>query len=122
MFHRFRCDLGHEWVVHSTDAATHSGTVKLCPEGHGAVVDKLEKPVREYYYSVLPAERLVASVQGDKVICRDMYYILASHMNGQSCYITHEPFTLVVACDMLRQLLSSLSFDPSRSQDFSNND
>ena len=106
MYFRYSCDYGHEWIVF-LPGTSRQESVQLCLHGHEAVTEVKEVPMREYYASLVPAEREIATTRGFRTICTDKYYVLVQWMIGERSVISLDPLPLADACDLLRMCLTN---------------
>jgi hypothetical protein len=110
MFHRFRCDYGHEWVLFSEALRRSLSAAQPCPQGHEAVTEQREAPVHKYYCSIIPAER---TLSGGNVIGKDLYHVLVSEIGGSNSWISTRPMPLDSASEVVRICLSTSNYNPT---------
>jgi hypothetical protein len=113
MFHRFRCDYGHEWVLFSEALPRHLSAAQPCVEGHEAVTEQRETPVHKYYCSIIPAERTIESRSGGNVIGKGLYLVLVSEIGGSNSWISTRPMPLDSASEVVRVFFSTSKFNPT---------
>jgi hypothetical protein len=83
VFRVYRCDFGHEWVIHKGESVPEDERDVVCPEGHEAVTCHAEYPADEVQVLIRPAARIVDPVRQQRVLDGRYWLVLLDRSGAE---------------------------------------